>query len=147
MLWSKTNIVRLQAPKPIRLRGWMIIIVLIFICLFSLTIFVTPINISNNTLLLVILSRISVFITSILFSICLFIYGLIEEKAKVKKNHDKQWSKKSMQSLAMLNSVIITPQNLSVDDLLKNKRELCFAFHELFSFNKINDQFYIESHE
>lgn len=52
-----------------------------------------------------------------------------------------------MQSLAMLNSVIITPQNLSVDDLLKNKRELCFAFHELFSFNKINDQFYIESHE
>ena len=52
-----------------------------------------------------------------------------------------------MQSLAMLNSVIITPQNLSVDDLLKNKRELCFTFHELFNFNRINDQFYIESYE
>ena len=149
-MWPKTNIARLQAPKPIRLRNCMIIIVLIFICLFSLTIFVTPINISNNTLLLVILSGISVFITSILFSICLFIYGLTEKNFKFgmnKKNHDKQWSKKSMQSLAMLNSVIITPQNLSEDNLLKNKWELCFAFHKLFSFNKINDQFYIESHE
>lgn len=52
-----------------------------------------------------------------------------------------------MQSLTMFNRVVITPQNLSVDNLLKNKWELCFAFHELFSFNKINDQFYIESHE
>ena len=78
-MWLKTNIARLQAPKPIRLRNCMIIIVLIFICLFSLTIFVTPINISNNTLLLVILSGISVFITSMLFSIRLFIYGLTEK--------------------------------------------------------------------
>ena len=85
-MWSETNIVRLQAPKPIRLRNWIIIIVLIFICLFSLTIFVTPINISNNTLLLVILSGISVFITSILFSICLFIYGLTEENLKFGMN-------------------------------------------------------------
>lgn len=42
-------------------------------------------------------------------------------------------AKKSMQSLAVLNSVIITPHNLSIDDLLKNKGELCFAFHEQFS--------------
>lgn len=52
-----------------------------------------------------------------------------------------------MQSLAVLNSVIITPHNLSIDDLLKNKGELRFAFHEQFSFNDINDQFYIESYE
>ena len=85
-MWLKTNIARLQAPKPIRLRNCMIIIVLIFICLFSLTIFVTPINISNNTLLLVILSGISVFITSIQFSIRLFIYGLTEKNFKFGMN-------------------------------------------------------------
>ena len=108
----------------------MIIIVLIFICLFSLTIFVTPVNISNNTLLLMILSGISVFIKAILFSIRLFIYGLAEEKVKVWdeqiKSQDKQWQKWSMQSLAVLNSVVITPHNLSVDNLLKNKGNCVF---------------------
>ena len=47
----------------------------------------------------------------------------------------------------MLNSVIITLHNLSVDNLLKNKGELRSAFHEQFSFNDINDQFYIETYE
>ena len=64
----------------------MIIIVLIFICLLSLTIFVTPVNISNNTLLLMILSGISVFIKAILFSIRLFIYGFTEENLKFGMN-------------------------------------------------------------
>ena len=85
-MWSETNIVRLQALKPIRLWNWMIIIILIFICLFSLTVFVTPVNIRNNILLLVILSGISIFITAILFSICLFIYGLTEENLKFGMN-------------------------------------------------------------
>lgn len=150
-MWPKTDIAKLPAPKPIRLFNWISIMVLVFVCVLFFMLFVTPVSVSNNTLFIVILSGITLFVTVILFSVRLFIYGLEEEKVKIWdeqiKNRDKQWQEWSMQSLAVLGSVVITPQDLSIDELLNNQGELSFAAHEVFSFSKTNHRFYLESYE
>lgn len=150
-MWPKTDIAKLPAPKPIRLFNWISIMVLLLVCVLFFMLFVTPVSVSNNTLFIVILSGITLFVTVILFSVRLFIYGLEEEKVKIWdeqiKKRDKQWQEWSMQSLAVLGSVVITPQDLSVDDLLKNQGQLHFSANEVFSFSKTNYRFYLESYE
>ncbi|OCL19166.1 YrzE family protein [Gilliamella sp. wkB171] len=150
-MWTKTDIAKLPTPKPIRLWNWISIMLLVFVCVLFFMLFVTSVSVSNNTLFIVILSGITLFVTGLLFSVRIFLYGLEEEKVKIWdeqiKNRNKQWQEWSMQSLAVLGSVFITPQDLSVDDLLKNQGQLHFSAHELFSFRKTNHRFYLESYE
>jgi len=150
-LWPKTDLARLPAPKPIRLWHWMSIIALVFVSTLFCMLFIIPTTVSNNTLFIVILVGITLFVTGIFFSIRLFLYGLGEEKVKIWDEQieycDKQWQEWSMQSLAVLGSVLITPQNLSVDDLLNNQGEQGVAAHEMLTFSKHNKRFYLESYE
>lgn len=150
-MWPKTDIAKLPTPKPIRLWNWISIMLLVFLCVLFFMLFVTPVSVSNNTLFIVILSGITLFVTGLLFSVRIFLYDLEEEKVKIWdeqiKNRDKQWQEWSMQSLAALGNVVITPQNLSVDDLLKNQDQSHFSANEVFSFSKTNHRFYLESYE
>lgn len=112
-MWPKTDIAKLPTPKPIRLWNWISIMLLVFLCVLFFMLFVTPVSVSNNTLFIVILSGITLFVTGLLFSVRIFLYDLEEEKVKIWdeqiKNRDKQWQEWSMQSLAALGNVVITP--------------------------------------
>lgn len=150
-MWPKTDIANLPAPNPIRPWNWIIITVLVVVCVLFFMLFITPVSVNNNTLFIVILSCITLFFTGLLFSVRIFIYGLDKEKVEIWderiKYYDKQWQEWSMQSLAVLESVVITPQNLSVDDLLKNQGQLHFSANEIFSFSKTNHRFYLDCYE
>ena len=90
-------------------------------------------------------------ITGILFSVRVFTYYLTLEKVKTWdeqiKFYDKQWQQWSMQSLAVLKSVIITPLNSSVDDFLTNQGEMKYAANKAFSFDNNDQNLYLEFYE
>jgi hypothetical protein len=149
-VWSKVTLARLPSVKPIKLVNWFSIFVLVFICLLFLMLFVFQIDIMNNNFI-IILTVGALFISGLLFSIRLFIYGLAIENVKIWdeeiKQHEESWQNWASQSVAVLQSVVITPQNLSSDDFQSDESDLNFAANEIFKFRETDAQFYLDSYE
>lgn len=150
-MWEKKTIRELPPPRTIKIWHWLCIMLFVFVCSLLSIIFIFPLQVNNNTLFIVILFCITSVITGILFSVRVFTYYLTLEKVKTWdeqiKFYDKQWQQWSMQSLAVLNSVIITPLNSSVDDFLTNQGEMKYAANKAFSFDNNDQNFYLESYE
>ncbi|UYZ82736.1 hypothetical protein MTZ49_08915 [Entomomonas sp. E2T0] len=151
-MWPKSDIAKLPPPQPIKLWNWLCIILLVFALAILITLFFFSDSVNNNnTFFVVILVGITVAVTGMLFGLRLFIYGLSEEKialwSEEIKLRDEKWQDWSMQSLAVLGSVVITPQNLSTDDLLANQAEQSYSAHEVFAFSETNKWFYLESYQ
>jgi hypothetical protein len=150
-LWSKVTLTQLPAVQPLKWFNWLSIFVVVCISVLFFMLFVLQIDTANSKRFIIIFTIVSLFMTGLLFSLRLFIYGLAIEKVKIWdeeiKQHDERWQHWAGQSLAVLQSVVITPQNLSSDDFQSNDNDLNFAANEIFRFNKTNAQFYLDCYE
>jgi hypothetical protein len=149
ILWIKPKIAPLPEVKPIKLWHWLIIGLAILLGVTLLFFIILPERYQKNYLLLaLIICGCTLMMTSTLFSIRLFLYGVEEEKNKIWQEETQylhqQWQNWAMQSLAILDSVIILPDNLSsfVDSIVTNSQELELDYAKINQFKNTDKTFY-----
>lgn len=148
-MWAKPDIKRLSPPKPIKFINWFFIVIFLFLCLLCGVWFFFPAHFKFGISFFTALTGGTFVITLLLLGIRLLVYVTAEDKVKV---WDKQiekieisWQEWAMESLAVLGSVIITPQDLTIDDFINN--ELSFSAYKKFEFDERNQRFYLDSYE
>jgi hypothetical protein len=148
-LWTKPKIEPLPELEPIKIRHWLIIGLITLVAITLLGFILLPRRYQENyPLLILFICGCTLMMTGVLFSIRLFMYGIQQEKNKIWYEETQylhqQWQNWAMQSLAILDSVIILPDNLSnlVDSIVNNAQSLPIDYTKINQFENTDDTFY-----
>lgn len=148
-MWTKPKIEPLPELEPIKIRHWLIIGLITLVAITLLGFILLPRRYQENyPLLTLFICGCTLMVTGVLFSIRLFMYGIQQEKNKIWYEETRylhqQWQNWAMQSLAILNSVIILPDSLSnlVDSIVNNAQSLPIDYTKINQFENTDDTFY-----
>lgn len=146
-MWSKKETHRLTPPKPLILWHWIAIFILLLVIslIFALFIFSEKM-IDNVAIYSLIIASFSILIFAIILAIRIMIYGVKEETVKLWDDEltrvDERWSQWSMQSLAIVKNISITPSNFSACNLIEGMASLSIKNHQVMLFEKADENFY-----
>lgn len=142
MSWPKPIIGDvIKAPKPLHAGKWLFFF---FILILVTGVMLTLIWSTNNSFLQwqfwLSIVLISIVIESIAISVRIYLYGLAQEQYKIwqheQKNIELNWQNWAMQSLIVLDSFYILPNNLKLDDLLINNLNATSKINKSLAFNE-----------
>ncbi|MCO6546533.1 MAG: hypothetical protein J6583_01985 [Gilliamella sp.] len=142
MSWPKPIIIdTLKAPKALH-RGWWLFffIILILISSIVLALLWTDNNYFLQWQFWLSIILISTVIESIALSIRLYLYGLAQEEYELwlheQKNVEQNWQNWAMQSLVVLDSLYVLPNELKLKDLLTNNPDATSKINKSLAFEE-----------
>lgn len=151
MSWSKPNVSNIaKPPAKLHWRTWgMFITLLFFITSFILARLWPDSSYSSQWTYWVGSTLITLIIGGIAFSIRIYFYGLAQEEYNIwqqeQKNIEQNWQKWAMQSLVVLDSFYVLPNQVTANKILNNGSNISAEVNKSLTFNdKFDTAHYIE---
>ncbi|MWN90840.1 hypothetical protein GQ597_09025 [Gilliamella sp. Pra-s65] len=145
MSWPKPTIIdAIKAPKPLHAGRWLcFFIILALITSVILALIWSDKNYFSQWAFWFSIVFISVAIGSIAISVRLYLYGLAQEKYEIwqheQKHIEQNWQEWAMQSLIILDSFYVLPNQLDLNDIWENNESFTSRINKSLAFDSTFD--------
>ncbi|MWP47364.1 hypothetical protein [Gilliamella sp. Pas-s27] len=145
MSWPKPTIIdAIKAPKPLHAGRWLcFFIILALITSVILALIWSDKNYFSQWAFWFSIVFISIAIGSIAISVRLYLYGLAQEKYEIwqheQKHIEQNWQEWAMQSLIILDSFYVLPNQLDLNDIWENNESFTSRINKSLAFDSTFD--------